>query len=158
MASIFKQILTVMFAIGICVVIFVMGSMLFMYRQLEDGLYLVNSATYTAIDLDTIRDKNTLAFKDKAKAELMFRQALQNTFSLDDQLKPTSASSAAIAGPIHIKTLTLKNENETAMLGGVKINKNPAVYSEIQVPIKLPGVPKTFISNVKMLTLIGTSY
>ncbi|QHZ54170.1 hypothetical protein [Paenibacillus larvae] len=158
MASIFKQILTVMFAIGICVVIFIMGSMLFMYRQLEDSLYLVNSATYTAIDLETIRDKNTLAFKDKAKAELMFRQALQNTFSLDDQLKPTSASSAAIAGPIHIKTLTLKNENETAMLGGVQINKNPAVYSEIQVPIKLPGVPKTFISNVKMLTLIGTSY
>ncbi|AQT87002.1 hypothetical protein ERICIV_04544 (plasmid) [Paenibacillus larvae subsp. larvae] len=142
--------------IATSIIVVVCMNVLLLYRSVEDNLYLANTATYSSIDLNRVREFNELAFVDQTEAEKMFRQTLKNAFDLDDNLSPTEQSSKAIAGPIRIRELSLKNENEAKTLGGTKLNKNPAVYSKIEVPISILGI--TITSNVSVLTILPTSY
>jgi hypothetical protein len=121
-------------------------------------LYLCNTATYTAVDFTVIKDQDQITFTDPTKANTFFKKTIQNTFSLDVNLAPTANSSAALAGPIQVVQLTLKNENTPMTLGGVSLNKNPAVYSVVDIPLKLPYVPGTYTSRVQTLTILPTSY
>lgn len=143
--------------------IYVYGAIatLLIYRELEDRMYLINTALYQSVDLTAVKQEALFSFTTQQQTERMFRTALQNGFSLDGNLAPTVSTPKYIAGPVRIQRVQTKDENQAVWMGptnhqrGAFVNRNPAVYSEVVIPFRIPGILMPVQgSSVQTLTLL----